>query len=229
MGRMRPVGSGPTDASRVSAGVPSRLRSFDPIWLADLEYRAWVGYYQRRWVQVLLASVGLVRVGFGLNWHRTLYGAWLALRAIQLWAPYPDNDPDRARACMRRFYTLISISYGEPASPARAAELEVDWWRVHREGQHRDDGQRRDGSRAADEAEPAEELVQSLARLYCYLYREPESALRPAAVHRARAMDLSDEWVRQGRQPDSPLLPLEHAALVRSYAALLGAVHRQPE
>ena len=215
-------------AGRVSAGGPSRLRSFDPIRLADLEYRAWVGYYQRRWPQVLLASVGLVRTGFGLNWHRTLYGAWLVLRANQLWAPYPDNDADRAQACMRRFYTLISISYGEPASPARAAELEVDWWRVHREGQHRNDGQRRDGSRAADEAEPAEELVESLTRLYTYLYREPESALRPAAVHRARAMDLSDEWVRRGRQPDSRLLPLEHAALVRSYAALLAAVHRPP-
>jgi len=38
-------------------------------------------------------------------------------------------------------------------------------------------------------------------------------------------MDLSDEWIRQGRQPDSRLLPLEHAALVRAYAALLAAVH----
>ena len=38
-------------------------------------------------------------------------------------------------------------------------------------------------------------------------------------------MDLSDQWVREGCQPDSPLLPLEHAALVRAYAALLAAVH----
>jgi hypothetical protein len=95
----------------------------------------------------------------------------------------------------------------------------VDWWRVHREGQYRD------GPHPIDDAAPAEELVQSLTRLYCYLYREPETALRPAAVHRARAMDLSDEWIRQGRQPDSGLLPLEHAALVRAYAALLAAVH----
>jgi hypothetical protein len=38
-------------------------------------------------------------------------------------------------------------------------------------------------------------------------------------------MDLSDQWSREGRRPDSALLPLEHAALVRSYAALLAAVH----
>ncbi|MBV9795589.1 MAG: hypothetical protein JO016_16800 [Actinobacteria bacterium] len=206
---------------RTGAGTPSRLRTFDPVRLADLEYRAWVGYYQRRWSQVLIASVGLVRTGFGLDWTRTLPGAWLVLRANQLWAPYPDHDAERARACMRRFYALVRLTYGEPANPAKAAELEVGWWRVHREGQHRD--------RAAGiDAEPAEELVQSLTRLYCYLYGEPESDLRPAALHRARAMDLSDEWVRQGRRPDSELLPLEHQALVRSYAALLAAVHHGP-
>ena len=202
------------------AGAPGRLRSFDPVRLADLEYRAWVGYYLRQWPRVLIASVGLVRTGFGLGWFHTLYGAWLVLRANQLWAPYPDNDPPRATACMQRFYALVARAHGEPADPAKAAELEVGWWRQHREGQYRD------GAHANGDAPPAAELVRSLTRLYCYLYNEPEEALRPAAAHRARAMDLSDEWIRQGCRPDSPLLPLEHAALVRSYAALLAAVHR---
>jgi hypothetical protein len=205
---------------KVSGAAPNRLRSFDPVRLADFEYQAWVGYYLRQWPRVLIASVGLVRVGFGMGWYRTLYGAWLVLRANQLWAPYPDNDPKRALACMRRFYALVALAHGEPFNPAKAAELEVDWWRVHREGQHQD------GAHDIEDPEPPEELVASLTRLYCYLYSEPESALRLAAVHRARAMDLSDEWVRQGCQPGSSLLPLEHAALVRSYAALLAVVHR---
>lgn len=208
-----------SSTGKVSVGTPMRLRSFDPVRLADLEYRAWVGYYLRQWARMLIAAVGLVRVGFGMDWFRTLHGAWLVLRATQLWAPYPDNHPKRARYCMRRFYALVRLTYGEPANPAKAAELEVDWWRVHREGQYRD------GAHLTEDAEPAEELVESLVRLYCYLYGEPEAALRPAVVHRARAMDLSDQWVREGCQPDSRLLPLEHAALVRSYAALLAAVH----
>ena len=171
---------------KVSTGTPTRLRSFDPVQLADLEYRAWVGYYLRKWPQVL--------------------------RANQLWAPYPDNNPKRARACMRRFYALVRLTYGEPSNPAKAAELEVDWWRGHREIQH-------------EPGATPDELVESLVRLYCYLYREPEEAVRPAAVHRAKAMDLSDQWVAGGCEPGSPLLPQEHAALVRSYAALLAAVH----
>jgi hypothetical protein len=83
----------------------------------------------------------------------------------------------------------------------------------------------REVQRAPGATEPAEELVSSLTRLYRYLYGEPEQAVRPAALHRARAMDLSDQWVNQGCQPDSPLLPLERASLVRGYAALLAAVH----
>ena len=147
-----------------------------------------MGYYLHQWGRVLIASVGLVRMGFGMDWVRTLHAAWLMLRAIQLWAPYPDNHPRRAEACMRRFYALVRLVYGEPADPAKAAELEVDWWRVHREAQHRD------GPQSADGAQLADELVASLTRLYCYLYGEPEAALRPAAVHRVRAMDLSDQW-----------------------------------
>ncbi len=195
-----------------SSGTPARLRSFDPVRLADLEYRAWVGYYLRKWPQVLMASVGLVRAGFGLDWYRTMHGAWLVLRAQQLWAPFPDNQPDQARACMRRFYALVRLTYGEPANPARAAELEVDWWRAHRERQH---------ARGSG----GDDLVDSLTRLYSYLYGEPEAELRPAAMYRAEAMDLSDQWISQGCLPDSPLLPLEHAALVRAYAALLSVVH----
>jgi hypothetical protein len=149
-----------------------------------------------------------------MSWPRTLHGAWLVLRANQLWAPNPDNDPDRARACMQWFYALVRRSFGQPASPAEAAALEVNWWRVHRETPY-----------STTPREAGDELVEALTRLYCHLYGEPEAAVRAAAQHRARAMDLSDQWVEQGRRPGSPLLAQERAALVRAYAALLAAVH----
>ncbi len=170
-----------------------------------------MGYYRRDWTGVLRASVGLIRAGFGMSWPRTLRGAWLVLRANQLWAP-ADNDPDGARRCMQRFYGLVRSAYGLPGDIAEAARLEVEWWRVHRETQHGPG--------------PADALVDALARLYAFLYQAPHSAVRPAAAHRAHAMDLSDRWVAEGCLPDSPLLALEHAALVRCYAALLAAVHR---
>jgi hypothetical protein len=190
---------------------PGGPRSFDPARVAGLELRAWVGYYRRDWAGVLGASVGLVRAGFGMSWPRTLHAAWLALRAIQLWAP-ADNDPDAARRAMQRFYGLVRSVYGLPEDITEAARLEVEWWRVHREYQHGSD--------------PADALVDALARQYAFLYQVPLTAVRPAAVYRAQAMDLSDRWVAEGCQPDSPLLALEHATLVRSYATLLAAVHQ---
>jgi hypothetical protein len=200
---------------RESRGSPSGPRSFDPVLIADLEYRMWVAYYLRRWTRVLGAMVRLFRLGFGTDWVRILRGARLMLRAAQLWAPYPDNDPDGARACLRELYALVRLRFGEPADPALAASLEIDWWRAHRKRQY-----------APDPAKTGDELVEAMTRLYCYLYGETEAAVRPTAMYRVQAMDLSDQWVRAGCRPDSPLLPLERAALVRAYAALLAAVHR---
>jgi hypothetical protein len=200
----------------MSVGSPSGLRSFDPFRLADLEYRMWVAYYLRRWPHLLAASVRLLRLVFGTDLARILQGAWLMLRAVQSWAPLPENDPDGAWARLRELYGLVRLRFGHPADPARAASLELDWWRAHRRRQY-----------AAHPAETGDELVDSVTRLYCYLFRETEAVVRPAAVHRVQAMDLSDQWVREGCRTDSPLLPLEHAALVRAYAALLAAIHHE--
>jgi hypothetical protein len=193
----------------------SRMRSFDPRAVGALECRAWETYYRRKWGAFLVASVGLVRAAFGMSWPRTVLGAWLVLRANQKWAPFPDNDPGAARALMRRFYRLLATSEGAAAfDPPRAAELEVDWWRAHREAQY------------DDRADSAEALVVALRDLYTYVYSAAPADVRLAAELRARAMDLSDRWVAAGSDPHDPLLAEERALLVRSYAALLAAVHR---
>ncbi len=190
------------------------MRSFDPRRVGTLECRAWETYYQRRWAPFLAASVGLVRAAFGMNRTRTLVGAWLVLRANQKWAPFPDNDPDAARALMTRFYQLVRKSEGSALDPARAAELEVEWWRAHREAQHGE------GSGSSPE------LIGALRDLYAYSYGADPAAVEQAAALRAEAMDVSDRWVEAGSDPDHPLLAHERALLVRSYASLLAAVHR---
>jgi hypothetical protein len=201
-------------ALRARKGRPSPMRRFDPRAVGTLECRAWETYYRRKWGAFLLASVGMVRAAFKMSWPRTAMGAWLVLRANQKWAPFPDNDPDSARAMMARFYRLLAASEGATFDPVRAAELEVEWWRVHREHQHDDGG----GS--------AEPLVIALRDLYAYCYSVDPAEVRPAAALRAEAMDVSDRWVAAGNDPEDPQLATERALLVRSYAALLAAVHR---
>jgi hypothetical protein len=190
------------------------VRSFDPRSVGALECRAWETYYRRKWMAFLIASVGLVRTAFRMSWPRTVVGAWLVLRANQKWAPFPANDPDAARRLMTLFYRLLRREQGGAFDPARAAELEVEWWRAHREDQH----DRRAGS--------AETLVLALRDLYAYTYDVAPDDVRLAAELRAKAMDVSDRWVEAGCDPGSALLGEERALLVRSYAALLAAVHR---
>ena len=188
--------------------MTSATRSFDPRAVGRQEARAWATYYRREWRSFLVASVGLVRAAFRMSWPKTLFGAWLVLRANQVWAPFPDNDPDAARRLMRRFYLML----GAP-DPMRPAELEVEWWRVHREHQHQP------GS-------TDEPLTDALAALYAHVYGVDAASVRGAAKLRAEAMDVSDRWVEGGCQADSPMLGEERALLVRSYASLLAAVHR---
>jgi hypothetical protein len=164
---------------------------------------------------LLTASVGMVREGFGMPWHRTVQGAYLVLRANQLWAPYPLNDANGARATMQRFYALVDSSYGLGLDVAEAARREVTWWGVHRDLQH---------STADDGEAYTEPLTEALADLYGYVYGQPASDVRPAAALRAEAMAHSDRWVREGCDLANPLLVDELVCLVRSYAALLAAV-----
>jgi hypothetical protein len=193
------------------------VRSFDPVELGGYEADAWVAYYQRRCGRFLRASLGLVREGFGLPWPATLRGAWYVMRANQAWAPYPDNDPDRARAYMRRFFALVARHSGETFDLDEAARREVEWWRIHRYLQ-------RGTPRGENHGCALDDLTSALAALYSHVYTVPVDAVREAAAHRAEAMRISDDWVEAGADPTSPAIAAERDELVKGYALLRAAM-----
>ena len=196
--------------------IPGRRvarHAFDPVGVARHESDAWVAYYRHEWVRLLAVSLRLVAAAFGMPPRRTVAGAWHLLRGFQQWSPCPDNDPAGARRSMERFYALVARTAGVPLDPARAAWLEVEWWRVHREHQH-----------AADLTE--EDLTSALVALYAYVYQVPPDRVREAARLRMLAMDASDRWVAAGCDRADPLLAQERRQLVASYSALRDAVDR---
>jgi hypothetical protein len=196
---------------RYLSGRPG-LRRFDPVAVGQHETNAWVSYYRHEWLTFLRASVGMVASGFHMSRRDTLLGAWWVLRANQVWSPYPDNDPDAARAFMARFYTLVRDS-GLTLDPEAAAFREVEWWRVHRLHQR-------------ENAATEDDIIEALVDLYSYVYRTDREPMRPAAEHRVEAMRLSDAWVLGSCQLDDPLLATERRELVASYTALRDAVDR---
>lgn len=189
-------------------------RDFDPVALGNAECDAWAAYYRKEWRPFLRSAVSMVRLGFGMSWPRTLTGAWYVLRANQVWAPYPDNDPPRARLFMHHFYALVKKDGTLSLDPTEAARREVEWWRIHRIHQREND---------LSEAD----LVRALVDLYSYVYKVDPTSVTSASEHRVTAMAKSDAWVAAGCNKQDPLLQEEREELIASYTALLAAVkHR---
>ena len=67
-----------------------------------------------------------------------------------------------------------------------AAELEVEWWRVHREHQRE------------DTEEDESTLIKALTDLYSYVYGVDKNDVTVAAEQRTLAMRYSDQWVEEG-------------------------------
>jgi hypothetical protein len=221
-GRDGPVGTGrgaPPDVQRHAWRLRGRSRvkpprPFDPRRVAQLECALWIAYYRREWLAFVRFAAVVIRRVFGLSWPSTVRGSWYLLRATQLWAPCPDNDPVAARLAMERFYRLLKPHNNELFDPAEAARLEVEWWHVHRRHQHKH----------PDVDERA--LVDALAALYAYAFGVPDTAVRPAAEERALAIQYCDQWVQGGCDLESTLVAQKRAALVRSYTGLLAALQQ---
>src|SRR5574341_1603837 len=178
------------------------MRRFDPRKVAYYEKENWVAYYEKRWLRLLRASVGMVKETFGLSAVQAMYAAYLVARAEIAAAPFPNNDIPKAEAYMRRFYALIKRVYGEDFDVAETARLEVNWWVVHR--------------RLFGQTEN-QELVDALVDLYVAAYRVDREWVLEAAYHRAQAMVYSDRWVNEGKESGSALLRQVEDELVKSY------------
>ncbi len=186
------------------------LATFNPGKLAYYEKENYVAYYQRRWLKLLRASVGMVKESFHLSLLQAIYGAYLVARAEMAFAPPdPQNNVPLAEAYACRFYAFIKRVHNLSFDVEQAARLEVHWWGVHRKLFGRQEN---------------EELVEALACAAAALFGIDPASLRPAAFHRAQGMLLSDLWVKDGQKPDSSLLAQEEAELAKGYSMLREAL-----
>lgn len=190
--------------------LPGRtpLTAFDPETVGRLEQRAWAAYYWRQWPTLFDLMLRMTRGAFGLSLPDGVYAAYLNTQAQIAWARQGAQD-GVAEAYMRRFYEFVREPTGGRYDSARAAQLEVNWWAVHRDRERYPD-------RAA--------LAEALAATYAEVYQTSQDRMLPAADARAEAMDLSDQWIREGKLEDSPLLEQIAERLVASYRALSDAV-----
>ena len=187
----------------------SLMRTFNPKQVAYYEKENYVAYYQKRWLRLLRASVGMVKEAFGLSWPQAVYAAYLVARAEIAFAPFPNNDVPLAEAYMRRFYAFIKKVHNANFDVAEVARLDVKWWEIHRRLFGNPQNQ---------------ELVDAVAALYAVTYGVEPERMRQAAYHRVQGMLYSDYWVNAGKPENSPLLAQEQEELLKSYTALRDAL-----
>jgi hypothetical protein len=113
--------------------IPGRspLTAFDPETVGRLEQRAWQAYYQRAWPRLFDLMLRMTRGAFGLSLPQAVYASYLNTQAQIVWARQGAQD-DLAEAYMLRFYEYVREPIGGRYDSARAAQLEVNWWAIHR-------------------------------------------------------------------------------------------------
>jgi hypothetical protein len=190
--------------------IPGRspLTAFDPETVGRLEQRAWAHYYLHEWPQLFDVMLRMIRSTFGLSLPQAVQASYINTQAQITWSRQGAQD-GLAEAQMLRFYEFVREPVGGTYDPAKAAKLEVNWWAVHRNREQYPDHSA---------------LAQALADTYAEVYQLPAERLLPAGEARAAAMDLSDQWIREGKDPTSPLLGQIATLLVQSYRSLSEAV-----
>lgn len=163
------------------------LYEFNPHNTGLYEARLWKAYYDRRWVQVLVLLLRLLRSQFYLAPLAALRAAYWYLRAAIIFAP-PDHDDMVVRCLLQRCYAVVRANTDGCFDPYAAGAAEHTYWLVHRQlAGRKDQG----------------ELVEALTALSAQVYGLTLDQARPSAAQRARACDLVDD-ITGGRQAPTP-------------------------
>ena len=158
------------------------IRVFDPDDVARLETAMWRSYYDRRRMPLFGQLVALLQGQFHLQPLRAVALAGLAARAAAVFQVGESHDDyRRALPYLERYYAGIRAVSEVPFDPRRAAELELEWWIVHRE---------------VDDHPPGD-LEAALADLAAELYQVPAERCWAHAARRAEAMTIRDRTSRR--------------------------------
>lgn len=154
-------------------------QQFDSAKVAYYEKAGWQAYYARQWGRAFGLMVNLNREQFRMPLLTAIAGAVDIVRASQAFAPLEGNDVPLAKKHIERYYEKARKSVGLEASAAKLADLEMDYWVVHRQL-----AMQRKMDQSKGEMGP---MVESLERLHSALFKAAPDAVKRSAELRAEA------------------------------------------
>lgn len=105
---------------------------FDPNQIAHYEVEGWKAYYDRDWLRLLRLVVALVQAQFHIPFPVSLLAAYYVTRASAAWVP-KDHDQAVIRNHLEKFYRIARRYSGLHFDPSAVAQLESDYWDIHRQ------------------------------------------------------------------------------------------------
>jgi hypothetical protein len=186
----------------------SDLRQFDYEKVAGLDTDMWRSYYNHQFLKMFVQLLQVMRTQLRLNWFLTfrlaLYSGWAA-------ADYRlqkgREDYPRVQKNLVKFYKIISDNCTEPFDYQKAAELELEWWDIHRYP-----------------SRYKKNLEQSLADTQAAIYHTRPTKFKEYAHSRAVAMLLPNhEGDKQENPPDWDEI---HKLVLKSWQSLHTAIQK---
>ncbi len=189
--------------------VSSSLREFDPEEVARLETQMWRSYYDKHEVRLFNELAELLRRQYRLPLLRSYVVAYHGAKAAFVFKDGKNRtDYERALPDLWSYYAAIRKVSDTPFDVKRAAQLELEWWIIHRQ---------RDAYAVSD-------LDRALAELPAEVYGMPVSRFTDHAVNRTQAMLLRDDLAAKEGVTEADWQEI-HDLLRKSWHSLWDAVH----
>jgi hypothetical protein len=164
--------------------MKSSPHAFNPAKVAYFEKAGWEAYYAREWFLAFQLMIQLNREQFRMPLWTAILASIDIVRASLAFAPLENNNVPAATEYVRRYYEKARRSVGIEADAQTLADLEIDYWIVHRQLARERKQAVEDGKGAIDNSAP---IVESLNRLHAALFKAPPAAIRRSAELRAQA------------------------------------------
>jgi hypothetical protein len=153
------------------------LRRFDPNEVAHLDAVMWRSYYNRQQRQLFFQLAELMRRQFHFPVLRSNEVAANAAKAAFVFKDgHSRADYEKALPDLEKYFRAICDISTKPFDVHRAAQLELEWWIVHREREHHADS----------------DLARALAEAASEVYQAPADRLMEYGRFRADAMKIRD-------------------------------------
>lgn len=159
------------------------IRDFDPDEVARLDTAMWRSYYSRERIQLFREASELIGKQYRFPfWRRQLVAFYAAKGAFVFKDGKSREDYLQAVPDIEKFYEHIRDASTTNFDARRAAELEVEWWIVHRERKNHQPG----------------DLSRALANTAAAVYNLSPEIFKEHADLRAEAMEIRDTRAETG-------------------------------